>query len=93
MIQTHQLTLRAGARTLVDQLNWRVEEGQCWSVIGRNGAGKSTLLRTLAGLLQPDAGSVSIGLRALRDGALEVFARTSDLLAQYLSDCFGYWAL
>lgn len=93
MIHTHQLTLRAGARTLVDQLTWHVEDGQCWSVIGRNGAGKSTLLRTLAGLLQPDAGSVSIGQRTLRDWPLEELARTRAFLAQARNDAFAYTAL
>lgn len=93
MIRTHQLTLRTGARTLIDQLTWHVEDGQCWSVIGRNGAGKSTLLRTLAGLRQPDAGSVTIGQRALRDWPLEELARTRAFLAQARNDAFAYTAL
>ncbi|MBA5608769.1 ABC transporter ATP-binding protein [Duganella sp. FT3S] len=93
MIRTHQLTLRTSARTLIDQLTWHVEDGQCWSVIGRNGAGKSTLLRTLAGLRQPDAGSVTIGQRALRDWPLEELARTRAFLAQARSDAFAYTAL
>ncbi|MBA5640271.1 ABC transporter ATP-binding protein [Duganella sp. LX20W] len=93
MIHTQQLTLRAGARTLIDQLTWHVEDGQCWSVIGRNGAGKSTLLRTLAGLCEPDAGSVSIGQRPLRDWPLEELARTRAFLAQSRSDAFAYTAL
>ncbi|MBA5690685.1 ABC transporter ATP-binding protein [Rugamonas apoptosis] len=93
MIRTHQLTLRAGERTLIDQLTWHVEDGQCWSVIGRNGAGKSTLLRTLAGLRQPDSGSVSIGQRALREWPLEELARTRAFLAQARSDAFAYTAL
>ena len=42
-IATHQLTLRAGERTLVENLDWQVGPGECWSIIGRNGAGKSTL--------------------------------------------------
>ena len=93
MIRTHQLTLRAGERMLIDQLAWHVEDGQCWSVIGRNGAGKSTLLRTLAGLRQPDGGSISIGQRALQEWPLEELARTRAFLAQARSDAFAYTAL
>jgi iron complex transport system ATP-binding protein len=45
-----ELYLRTADRTLVDALDWQIQAGECWCVIGRNGAGKSTLLRTLAGL-------------------------------------------
>lgn len=90
MISTHQLTLNIGARCLVAKLDWRVEPGQCWSVIGRNGAGKSTLLRTLAGLHQPDAGSVRIQDRALADWPLTELARQRAFLAQSRSDAFAY---
>jgi len=50
LLQTHGLTLAAAGRELVRGLDWRVEPGQRWCVIGRNAAGKSTLLRALAGV-------------------------------------------
>lgn len=90
MIATDKLTLTAGARTLVKDLDWTVRPGECWCVIGRNGAGKSTLMRTLAGLRQPEAGSVSINARALNDWPLELLARERAYLAQSRSDAFGY---
>ena len=90
MISTRNLTLKIGARTLLAGLEWRVDAGQCWSVIGRNGAGKSTLLRTLAGLRQPDGGSVSIQGRPLADWPLAELARQRAFLAQSRSDAFAY---
>jgi iron complex transport system ATP-binding protein len=90
MIATDNLTLRIGARTLVEQLDWRVRDGQCWSVIGRNGAGKSTLLRTLAGLIEPDGGCVAIQDRKLADWPLAGLARERAFLAQSRSDAFAY---
>jgi iron complex transport system ATP-binding protein len=93
MIATHALTLKAGARTLVDKLDWTVGAGECWCIIGRNGAGKSTLMRTLAGLRQPDAGSVSVDGRALADWPLDELARKRAYLPQSRSDAFSYRVL
>jgi len=90
MIATQQLRLAMGKRSLVDQLDWQVGRGECWSVIGRNGAGKSTLLRTLAGLHQADSGFVSIEGRALRQWPLQELARQRAFLAQARNDAFSY---
>jgi lipopolysaccharide transport system ATP-binding protein len=42
------------------QVSFTVERGESLGVIGRNGAGKSTLMGLVAGLAQPDEGTVSI---------------------------------
>ena len=54
MIQINDLTLKIPGRTLVANLNLRIERGQRWCVIGKNGSGKSTLLRSIAGLQPVD---------------------------------------
>jgi len=46
-----------------------VSRGDFYTIIGPSGAGKSTLLRILAGLLQPDAGRVSIFGETPRDAS------------------------
>lgn len=53
LLQTCALTLAAAGRELVRHLDWQVEPGQRWCVIGRNAAGKSSLLRALAGVGEP----------------------------------------
>ncbi len=47
-------------RTLFDSLDLTVAPGDVIGVVGANGAGKSTLLRLLAGILTPQAGTVSL---------------------------------
>ncbi|WP_167041190.1 ribosomal protection-like ABC-F family protein [Salinibacterium sp. ZJ454] len=47
-------------RTLFDSLDLTVAPGDVVGVVGVNGAGKSTLLRILAGILEPQAGTVSL---------------------------------
>jgi iron complex transport system ATP-binding protein len=93
MMELCDLDLRIGERVLLRKLNWRLEAGQCWCVIGRNGIGKSTLLRVLAGLREPERGVVSIEGRPLRDWPLEQLARKRAYLPQRHSDAFSYTAI
>jgi iron complex transport system ATP-binding protein len=92
-MQTLKLSLRIGDRPLVTGLDWQIQPGQCWCVIGRNGSGKSTLLRTLAGLRQPDAGGIRLRERPLSDWPLPELARERAYLPQGRNDAFGYRAI
>jgi ABC-2 type transport system ATP-binding protein len=59
---------KAFDRPAVNNLDLCVRTGEFYSLLGPNGAGKTTTLRMIAGLLQPDAGSIQIlGIDALRD--------------------------
>ncbi|QRM87805.1 ATP-binding cassette domain-containing protein [Lacinutrix sp. WUR7] len=44
----------------VKDINFELRRGECLGLIGHNGAGKSTLLKILNGLINPDAGSVTM---------------------------------
>jgi ATPase subunit of ABC transporter with duplicated ATPase domains len=50
-----------GHRVIYDHLNATIRRGERWCVMGKNGAGKTTLLKMVAGVLEPDHGSVKIG--------------------------------
>ena len=55
------VTKAYGTRVVHDGLSMGIQRGERWCVMGKNGAGKSTLLRMIAGVLPPDAGSVTLG--------------------------------
>jgi ABC-type multidrug transport system ATPase subunit len=56
------------ARLVLNDINLSVARGQSVCMCGANGVGKSTLLRIIAGLLQPDRGSVLLnGYNVSRD--------------------------
>ncbi len=46
--------------SLFEGFSWRVNKGEAWAVLGPSGCGKTTLLYLLAGLRQPDSGTISI---------------------------------
>jgi iron complex transport system ATP-binding protein len=52
---------------ILHEVNWRVERGQHWVILGANGSGKTSLLSALTGYLMPSSGEIRIG--AARFGA------------------------
>ena len=51
---------------VVNLVNWQIARGEVHSLVGRSGCGKTTLLKLAAGLLLPDAGTVTVDGQALR---------------------------
>ncbi|MCE0447341.1 ABC transporter ATP-binding protein [Streptomyces tricolor] len=56
-----------GRTTALDGLDLDVREGEFFCLLGPSGAGKTTTLKTVAGLERPDAGTVEIDGRDMRD--------------------------
>ena len=88
LLETHELAVAAGGRTLCAGLAFTVRAGECWAVVGPNGAGKTTLLRTLAGLAPPAGGSVRYGSADLAALGARARARHRAYLPQDSIDAF-----
>ena len=91
-------------RPVVRALQLRVKAGEFYALLGPNGAGKTTILRMVAGLLQPEAGSISVfGLDTRKDpiGAKSIIAWVSDepmvydrlTPYEYLEFVAGLWGI
>ncbi|SBS27544.1 Hemin import ATP-binding protein HmuV [Marinomonas aquimarina] len=65
-LSTHSLVLDIPLRE-PHPLELAIESGQMWGILGPNGVGKTTLLHTLAGLVTPRSGSVSLAHKPLSD--------------------------
>lgn len=48
------------SKTILNDISVEVKRGESLGIVGRNGSGKSTLLRTIAGIVKPSAGSVTV---------------------------------
>ena len=60
MLSFTNVTVRLGGRTILDRASAALPPRSRVGLIGRNGAGKSTLMRIVAGLAEPDEGSVEM---------------------------------
>jgi ATP-binding cassette subfamily F protein 3 len=58
MIQLSCLTKSFGERVLLEDVTWQISTGERVGLCGPNGAGKTTLLKMLAGLDEPDVGTI-----------------------------------
>lgn len=60
ILQTHNLTMKFGNFTALDNINLTLYEKHIYGFIGENGAGKTTLMRILTGLLYPVSGTFTL---------------------------------
>ena len=71
MLNIAHLTKTYGEKKAVDDLNLHIRPGEIYGFIGHNGAGKTTTLKSVAGILQFDAGEIYIGGDSIREKPLE----------------------
>ena len=71
MLNIEHLTKTYGDKKAVDDLNLHIRPGEIYGFIGHNGAGKTTTLKSVAGILQFDAGEIYIGGDSVREKPLE----------------------
>jgi ATP-binding cassette subfamily F protein 3 len=64
MLHARGLSLRYGAKVLLDNASFSLGHRDRVGLIGPNGSGKSTLMKILSGQIEPDAGSVQLVRRA-----------------------------
>lgn len=58
VFEMENVSVQRGGRKILEDINWKVEKGQNWVVIGGNGSGKTSLLNVLMGYLTPTTGEV-----------------------------------
>ena len=67
MLNIDHLTKTFGEKKAVDDLSLHIAPGEIYGFIGHNGAGKTTTLKSVVGIQQFDAGTITIGGHSIQD--------------------------
>ncbi len=60
VLELADVTVRRGQATLIEGVDWTVEEDERWVILGPNGAGKTTLMQVVSAQIHPSSGVVGI---------------------------------
>lgn len=71
VLELASVSVVRGTKTLLDKVDWQVNEGERWVILGPNGAGKTTLLQIAAARMHPTSGKAGILDETL--GRVDVF--------------------
>ena len=85
LLQCQNVSVRAGNRELIHQLQWRITPQQCWGILGPNGCGKTSLLHSLAGLREVEEGKILIQQKSINSYSRRELAQLIGLLFQHSS--------
>lgn len=89
LIQVSDLSFSVAGRTLLEQIELDLTQGELLVVVGRNGAGKSTLLKNITGELS-GRGSIQVFGESLNSHRPRELARRRAVLPQHTHLSFGY---
>ena len=66
MLRAAGISKRFGATQALRHVDLALERGEIRALVGENGAGKSTLIKIITGAVPPDAGTIEVGVNAVR---------------------------
>ena len=71
MIKVEDVRINYGDFVALDNINFNVNKGEFFTLLGPSGSGKSTMLRAIAGFIEPSAGTISIDGRVVNNTPVE----------------------
>jgi len=89
IIEFQNVSLSFGNRLILDKINFSINEGQIFGMLGPNGVGKSTIFNIITGLIKPDNGIIKINGQDVTD--LPVYLRTRKFKIGYVPQHGGFF--
>ena len=89
IIEFENVSLAYGNRLILDNINFKINEGQIFGMLGPNGVGKSTIFNLITGLISPKNGKIKI---AGEDASqYPIYLRTKRFKVGYVPQYGGYF--
>ena len=89
IIEFENISLSYGNRLILDNLNFKINEGQIFGMLGPNGVGKSTIFNLLTGLISPDNGKIKISNQDVTN--YPIYLRTKKFKVGYVPQYGGFF--
>ena len=89
VIEFENISLAYGNRLILDNINFKINEGQIFGMLGPNGVGKSTIFNLITGLVTPQNGKIKIG--GVDVNQYPIYLRTKKFKVGYVPQYGGYF--
>ena len=89
VVEFDNISLAYGNRLILDSINFKINEGQIFGMLGPNGVGKSTIFNLITGLISPKSGKIKIEGNDVTQ--YPIFLRTKKFKVGYVPQYGGYF--
>jgi lipopolysaccharide export system ATP-binding protein len=89
IIEFSDVSLAYGNRLILDKINFKINEGQIFGMLGPNGVGKSTIFNLITGLIMPKEGKIKINGHDVTE--YPIYLRTKRFKVGYVPQYGGYF--
>ncbi len=89
IIEFENVSLSYGNRLILDNVSFKINEGQIFGMLGPNGVGKSTIFNLITGLIKPNNGKIKIN--GIEVANYPVYLRTKKFKVGYVPQYGGYF--
>ena len=89
IIEFENISLSYGNRLILDNLNFKINEGQIFGMLGPNGVGKSTIFNLITGLISPNSGKIKISNQDVTN--YPIYLRTKKFKVGYVPQYGGFF--
>ena len=89
IIEFENISLAYGNRLILDNISFKINQGQIFGMLGPNGVGKSTIFNLITGLIKPQSGRIKINNHDVTE--YPVYLRTKKFKVGYVPQHGGYF--